>query len=313
MIARHEASADIVGSRWGRHGGPMVTLGVYGSTNAPAVLQWTFPSDPNGKATVVPKTFTKASGIPTKFFYGADGMVDVPFGARSFLSYTGSGAAFPGEALFYDADYGTVTSRAKCNGFYSGAGLEGGILVFSALSGLSNTVTTTNDNGLYAAVLVNADLETATSRKLFGWTGNSGPVVADAHGNVFVGASLSGGTTSDALYAMTKAQVSAGEADHATIAAIDSGGTASIAAIAPSGAREGWALGIGFDPASDMYAAPYNEGTNAVVAGAAVVNPAISKTKTTAGLSAFTDDAGHPWLAVTTSTSGFYLELAPRP
>jgi hypothetical protein len=98
-----EADAEILGSRWGRRGGPMVTTGVYGGTGGPKVVQWDVSGTATAAATSTEHTFAPASGLPGTFYYGADGMVDLPFGSLSLLSYTGSAAHYPGEALLYSS------------------------------------------------------------------------------------------------------------------------------------------------------------------------------------------------------------------
>jgi len=156
VTRRHRADESVLGSRWGRHGGPMVTTSVYGAGGAttPAVIHWTLPEDATGAATRTERSFATASGLPQKLFYGADGMVDLPFGPFALLSYTGTGNAFPGEVLLYSAGYDAVTSRAKANGFYSGTGVTDGarqLIVYSGLSPVATNDSTTNDNGLYTA------------------------------------------------------------------------------------------------------------------------------------------------------------------
>ena len=322
VTQKHVADDAIAGSHWGRHGGPMVTAGVYGSTGTatPRVIRWTIPADPTAVATSTKLPFAIASGIPSTHFYGADGMIDLPFGPFALLDYTSTGAAFPGEALLYSPTYDQVASRAKVNGFYSGTGITDGakqVLVYSGLSPLSAAASATNDNGLYVAEVCNGSLTApppcAKPKKLFGWSGQSGPVVTDAHGNVFVGASLTGAATRDAVYGFTKVQALAGNAANAVkLAEIDSTGTSSIAAVAPDGAREGWVLGLGFDAASKVYAAAYVEG-GSITKGSPLIPAAITKASGAEGLSVFTDDDGDLWLAVTTPTSGVYLELRRKP
>lgn len=322
VTQRHEADAEISGSRWGRHGGPMVTTGVYGAGATPAVVHWSVPAGaPTGPATRKEQPFTAASGLPGTFFYGPDGMVDLPFGPSALLSYTGAGAAFPGEALLYDATYGAVTSRANVNGIYSGVGVADGarqVIVYTGLSPLAASASATNDNGLYAADVCGGALVAPAPcpapRKLFGWAGSSGPVAVDTHGNAFVGASLSGGATSDEVYGLAKAQVlAAGATDGTSLAAVDSGGTASLAAVAPAAGAAGWVLGLGFSPDANLYAASYVEQSGKVAKGASVIAAAITRANDVTGLSVFTDPEGDLWLAVTTASDGFYLELRRKP
>lgn len=316
VTQRHEADADIASSKWGSHGGPMVTLGIYGGPGDPTVVTWTLPADAKGAATSKEKPFKKANSLPADFSYGADGMVDLPFGSLSLLDYTEPGSPYPGEALIYDEVFQTVKSRAKTNGFYSGAGLadgNNGLLVYTALSPLAAQASTTNDNGLYVTGICAGEFFStgcAASRKLFGWKGNSGPVVTDIHGNVFVGASLSAGTTSDAIYGLGKKEVTGGAATTArALAEVDSTGTATLTALAPEGSANGWLLALGYAENAAIYAAPYTEKGDAVEKGTALVDKAITRATGIDSLSVFSDAEGDLWLAVVKGDKGTFLEL----
>ena len=317
VTQRRAADDAILGSHWGRHGGPMVTTGVYGGAGGPKVVQWDVSGAPTAAAVREELGFATATGLPTPFYYGADGMVDLPFGSLSLLSYTGTGAAYPGEALFYSATYDEITSRANVNGFYSGAGVVatgGPFLVFSALSPLSSSTSATNDNGLWAAQICSDALVSpppcAASWQLVAWNGMSGPVIGDNHGNIFVGASLSSGATSDAVFGLTAAQIVPGAtASAATLAEVDSGGTSSLAAIAPEGSAPGWVLGLGYELSNGVYAASYTELSGNLAAGSGVVENAITPATGVDGISVFADPEGDLWLAITKGSDGAYLEL----
>ena len=188
---------EIVGSHWGNHGGPMVTIGAYGSSGKPKVVRWSVPGEATAAAAKTDHALSVATGLPATLYYGADGVVDLPFGPFALLSYSGSGAHFPGEALLYTGDYDQVKSRAKVNGFYSGVGVVAGttqMIVYSGLSPLSTTTTNGDDCALYGAPVCDgafaAGSPCPSSWKLFGWKGGSGPSSRNAHGNVFVRASL---------------------------------------------------------------------------------------------------------------------------
>lgn len=318
VTAQHAADDGILGSRWGRHGGPIVTTGTYGSAGAaaPKVVAWTVSGSATSAATSASTPIAMASDLPTTLFFGADGMVDLPFAGRSLLSYSGSGAAFSGEALLYTSGYDRVESRAKVNGFYSGLGIDtasGPMLVYSGLSPLSASASPTNDNGLYAAPLCNGalvgDAPCTPAWKLFGWKGASGPVAIDTLGTVFVGASLSGASTSDAVLGITREQLKAGgAATPATIAEVDSGGTSTMASIAPEGGAPGYVVGLGFADASPIYAASYTVADGKVAPGA-VTKSAIKTASAVTGVSVFSDADGDLWLAVVKGTTGTYLEL----
>ena len=324
VTQRHAADDSIAGCHWGRHGGPMVTTGVYGASGppTPVVIRWSIPDGATAPATSAKLPFAIATGLPAMHFYGADGFVDLPFGPYALLDYSGSGAAFPGEALLYAEAYDKVLGRANVNGLYSGAGVTDGtrqVLVYSGLSPLATAASTTNDNGLYAAAVCGTSLTAAApctaATKVLGWSGASGPVVTDAHGNVFVGASLAGASTSDAVYGLTKAQALAAAAVSPSppkLAEIDSGGTASLAAVTPDGANEGWVLGLGFADDAAVYAASYVEGTGAIAKGSKLATSAIKKGTAAESLTVFSDPDGDLWLAVTTAKSGFFLELRRR-
>lgn len=323
VTRRHAADDAIAGSHWGRHGGPMVTTGVYGAGGAssPQIIQWSLPDAVKGAATRKTNPLTAASGLPSMLFYGADGMVDLPFGGLSLLSYTAAGSPFAGEALLYSATYGEVKSRAKVNGFYSGAGITDGsrsLLFYSGLSALSTAASGTSDNGLYAAEICAGALLSpapcAAPKKVFGWKGQSGPVVADAHGNVFVGASLTSGKTSDEVYGIGRAAALAGAATTAiTLAGVDTTGTASLAAIPPDEATDGWVFGLGFDAKKGVYGASYTESEGVLAKGSLLLRTAIVPAAGVEAISVFSDDEGDLWLAVTTSSTGAFLELRRRP
>lgn len=313
VTRKHAADGNIYGSHWGRHGGPIVTLG-------DGVIQWSLPPDPTANATMTTKSFVKATGLPDEFFYGGDGLVDLPFGPLALLDYTGANKPFPGEALIYDATYQTVTGRAKANGFYSGAGIaadatgKNGFLIYSALSALAASDSDTEDNGLYLTGICDGKLlappPCPASRKLFGWTGNSGPVVTDAHGNAFVAASVTGGETSEIIYGLGKSEIAGGGGvEKKTIAAINSGGTASFTALAPADGEPGWLLGLGFSETSPIYAAPYEENAGAVAKTTDVMKTAITRADGVDSISVFADGEGNLWLAVVKGDKGTYLEL----
>ncbi len=322
VTRKHAADDAIAGSRWGRHGGPMVTTSVYGATGTATstVVRWSLPTGAADAASRKAVPITTATGLPATFFYGADGMVDLPFGASSLLSYTGSGAPYRGEALLYGAEYTTVSSRAKANGFYSGIGVTDGArqrIIHSSLSTLGATDSATSDSGLYAAEICAGSLAPSSAclppSKLFGWNGASGPVASDTHGNVFVGASTSDGARSDTVYGLSKAQTFAvGAQTPGTIASVSSGGTSSIAALPPVDALEGWVLGLGFGPASAIYAASFIESGASVTTGSTMLGSAITKGADAEALSVFSDDEGDLWVAVTTKTSGVFVELRRR-
>ena len=305
VVARFSVDGDVIGARWGNHGGPMVTTQVYtapdASAPAPGVIRYTVPAGATGAAIAKNVVFTKAAGLPTTFFYGADGMVDLPFGNFAMLTYTGSGAGFPGEALLYSKDYDRVVARAKSNGVYSAVGAGTKTFVYTALSPFAAAPTTSTDNGLYVSELCNQEIVATGAckapAKLFGWAGNSGPVAVDGLGNAFVGASLSGG---DAIYGAASSEVArVGAATRVELATVTSPGTSSLAAIAPEGTAPGFVLAKTYDGATPApaYAQAYSSGSGLQKQG--VVIPAAVKPGPSAdGFSVFSSSVGDLWIAV---------------
>lgn len=305
VVARFSADGDVLGARWGNHGGPTVTTQVYtapdASAPAPGVIRYTVPAGATGAATAKNVVFTKATGLPTTFFYGADGMVDLPFGNFAMLTYTASGSGFPGEALLYSKDYDRVVARAKSNGVYSAVGAGAKTFVYSALSPFAAAATTSTDNGLYVSELCNQELVATGAckapSKLFGWAGNSGPVAVDGLGNAFVGASLSGG---DAIYGAAASEVArVGAATRVELATVTSPGTSSLAAIAPEGTAPGFVFAKTYDGATPApaYAQAYGSGASLQKQGA-VIPEAVKAGPSADGFSIFSSSVGDLWIAV---------------
>jgi hypothetical protein len=316
-----KASGPVLGARWGRHGGPAVTTGLYGGPLE--VVRWTLPAQASGDASKAVLSVTSPGSIPASPFFGSDGMVDLPFGAFSILTYTAGGPPFTGEALLYGpSSYATLASRAFSNGIYSVVGVatqSGGRLFFTALSPLSASTSGTTSNGLYVADVCGGSLVPsggcAPGFAIFSWNGFSGPVAVDAVGDVFAAGSLVGGQTSDAVFGLSATQALAGAPQAATtLAAVDTMGTSSLAAVAPEGAAPGWILGKGYDGATpaSAYAQAFTGGATLAKAGA-LVTDAVTAGPAATGFSLFADDEGDPWIAVETSTEGWLLELRRKP
>jgi hypothetical protein len=324
VTKRHAAAGPVLGARWGNHGGPLVTTRNFSAPASPLkVSRWTAPVGATDAANRTELASILAPNLPPSRFWGVDGFVDLPVGPFSMLAYSGSGEPFPGEVLFYTKDYDRVVARANVNGFYSGIGVTDGRtrrLVYSGLSGLRSAPTSDKDSALYASDVCNDSPvpsgSCAATVKLFGWSGSSGPIAADADGNVFVGAFVSGGAHSDAIYGVTRSQTFATAAvPKTTVAEADAGGTASLAAITKPGSNKGWVVAKGHDgeKASPAYARAYRSTGGAIVADGATVENAIAGTSPDASLSFFSDPAGLLWVAVELPDASWLLQLAPRP
>lgn len=321
VTRRHTTTRALSGARWGRHGGPLINAQVsVGGTAHAGVTRFALPSGSGatGALSLTDLPITEASGLPASVYYNA--MLDLPLDDAALLSYSGSGAHFQGEALLYSSDYATLRSRASTNGFYDAVSTTAGVIFYTGLSGLAGSAQTTEDNGLWRSDLCSGALvpggSCAASRKLVGWTGYSGPVVADSQGNVFVAASLSVGAFSDEVYAMTRTEsMSSGTPMTTTLLSLSTNGTSSLAAAAPSANGPGWLLQKGYDSVGSVKPATaqaYSLTGGQLKAQGAAVSDAIQPGAAATGFSLMTDSQGGLWVAVAEKTQSVLLQLQPR-
>jgi hypothetical protein len=316
----HTSDAPVDDARWGR-GGPMVTTLI---SAKPVVVRYVVPAAPKAPLTYTTINYVEATGLPAQKFFG--GMIDLPVGQKSLLSYTGSGAAFPGEVLLYSTSLLAVEGRANVNGYFGGVGVQNGAetrYVYSALSAFAAAPSGTSSNGLYVSDSCSGALAPSGTCKpgfaLVQWTGASGPVTTDAQNNVFVAASLSGGPASDGIYGFTRAEVLGATATltRAPLFSSNTGGTASVAAVAPEGTGEGWVLAKGYDfPAATTVAFSYGA-AGTVTDGSkkvdAAIKPGAKMNGEGAGYTLFTDPEGDLWVAAVTNSGSALLELRRKP
>lgn len=322
VTRRHPSSTSLVGARWGRHGGPLRTrTAMEGGLR---LLRAALPGDRLAPLRIDETSVPAPGGLPTPSYLGE--MIELT-ADRGLLSYTGTGAGFPGEALLYSGDYAQVLDRADVNGFYSVAAFTTQTttqIFYSALSGLAAGRSGTVDNGLYVSALCSASRirpgeGCAAGRKLFGWDGYSGPVAITAGpapdgGEVFVAASLRSGDKSDAILG-----VRTGHLDVAPtrLVEIDSQGTSSLAGIPPSGDKPGWLVGKSFDEymprkAVSAYAQAYLRRGDTLAKSGELVPQALRPGPAALGLSLLADEAGALYVAVATADGGVLLQLARK-
>ncbi len=181
---------------WGRNGGP-VTFSAGSSLD---VVRYTLPASPTG-ALVPTSTPVTPTNVPNDAFWSPEAL-DIPFFASlkwTAISYTGSTSPFAGEVIIVD-DTGAVAVRYDVNGFYSTASVaatDDGRLLYTALSPISTTTSSTNVGALYAAdscgttaqnprLVPSGDVSCMAPFQLATWQGGtSGPVTVDNAGNAF--------------------------------------------------------------------------------------------------------------------------------
>jgi hypothetical protein len=322
VTRRHPSSVSWVGARWGRHGGPLRTRSAMGG--ALRIVRAQLPSDRLAPLGVAETLLAAPSGLPSPSYLGE--LIDLT-ADRGLLSYTGSGAGFPGEVLLYSGDATQILDRADVNGFYSAATRTTQTatqIVYSALSGMSASRSSTVENGLYISELcgpsrIRPGDTCAPGRKLFGWDGYSGPVAitrdrSGEDGEIFVAASLRSGATSDAILAVRAQSL---DVEPARLVEIDSQGTASLAAVPPTADKPGWLLGKSFDEympakAVSAYAQAYLRRGTSLVKSGELVPQALQPGPAALGLSLLSDESGGLYVAVATQDGGVLLELARK-
>jgi hypothetical protein len=316
----HTTTTPVGNGSWGHHNGPIGVSIPFDPTGKLTVYRYAIPADPKAPVSAaMTQIVTDAPGIPVMHFYNP--VIDLPVGQKSLISYSGVGAAFPGEAMIYDTSLTTVEQRANVNGFYAVAAARSGAAIrmyYASLSPLVSGPSGTADNGVYVSETCNGALVAtgacAPSFQLLKWAGNSGPVVLDRDGNLFVAAATA--TTQD-VYALTRAEASSAKATVNKTKFFDftSSGTGGLTAIAPEGNNEGWALVKGFDGAMpvDTVAVSYKANATVTDGGKARIPAALKAGPKNMGYSFYADAEGDLWVAASTMTGGVLLELRRKP
>lgn len=175
---------------WGAHEGPLLVT--QGPADGQVTLdRWTAPAGASGDFTIASSTID--AQIPAGVFVGGEAL-DLRFRAGTALSYSGAFPDTNGELVI--ADGSSTSERYPVNALFSMAVLPangavaGGRVVYSGASPLGDAAL--GANGLYAAdecagaLLPGGDPGCAAPSLIAAWGDASGPVVADAKGNVFV-------------------------------------------------------------------------------------------------------------------------------
>ncbi|MEO7093056.1 MAG: hypothetical protein ABI175_07395, partial [Polyangiales bacterium] len=206
VVAQYTVEATFLSSlTWGRHRGP---LGFDGSdVSAPKLVRYKLPATATG-ALVRETTAVTVTSIPAGVFFGSQAL-DLPFFGWTAISYSGSGAGFPGELLLIGDTTHAIDARYHVNGFFSESATamatSGGRLLYSGLSVIGSAPSATSAGGLYAAdscgtaassprLLPSGDATCKDPIQVGTWeSGSSGPVATDPNENVFAVLSSFGG------------------------------------------------------------------------------------------------------------------------
>lgn len=222
------------GLTWGRHGGPLGLDG-FTSATAPALLRFQIPGTATGAVTIGKQALTPPS-LPTPTYWGSQA-VDLPFFGWTAIAYTGNGAGFPGELVLVDGA-GAFT-RYHVNGLLSmnAVGLTGGRLLYTGLSPLSATASSTNVGAFYAAdacgaatvsprLLPGGDASCKAPAQIGTWqAGTSGPVTKDSAENVFAGLQTFGANQEIRGFERSTIARNAGPTAGNAVATLPGGGT----------------------------------------------------------------------------------------
>lgn len=292
---------------WGRHGGPL-TVGPGAQAGSVALTRFTAPAGATGALATTTTTLDPAIANP-KAFLGLQAL-DLPFFDWTVLTWAGPYPDTQGELLF--AKDAAIAARYPVNGPYALTAVStggAGRLIYSGTSALSDAMTSVN--GLYAAdscgapgqdprVEPKGDGTCGPPLLVDAWGDASGPVAADANGDVFaVMASFSGDQEARA-YAAKAIERGAPATKGELLFTLPGFGSA-LAALAPDGSGEGL---VAFQPADGVSFAPLDVVAQRFEVKAGHVAPKGTPTKllalTTAGtgLSLVTDGQERIWVGV---------------
>ena len=205
VVAQYDAPVGFLGAAtWGKHGGPLS----FDSATAPTLVRWSVPSAVTGSLTATRIALT-VPGVPSGAFWGSQAL-DLPFFDWTAISYSTSSGGFAGEVILVSTATSTpgALTRYDVDGYFSEGGTSlaatSGRLLYTGLSPLMKTASSTNVGGLYAAdtcgtasaprLTADGDATCKDPIMVSTWSsGSSGPLAIDARGDVFAILSKFGG------------------------------------------------------------------------------------------------------------------------
>jgi hypothetical protein len=321
-VARYDADLELgmLVPSWGRHHGPLLA-----SPNADLSSVTVTRLAPPGGATgaLTATTATIAPSIPDpKGFLGVQA-VDAPFFEWTVLSWTGAYPSTQGELLLAKGD--AIAARYAVNGAYAVAAIGGageGRLVYSGASAIDDAGSTLN--GLYAAdscgTAANAprlepkgDASCGAPALVESWGDASGPVAADADGDVFAVMTSFSGDQSAHAWAAPAIAHGAKPAKGAELFTLPGFGSA-LAALAPSsGAGVGL---VAFQPSDATSYAPLDaiaqrfEVNGGAIAPKGEPSTLVTLAKAGTALTLTSDDAGRLWVGADVNGKATFVVLA---
>jgi hypothetical protein len=324
VVLGYDVDADYTREpSWGRHGG-LVTMTP--TASGASIERWTAPAGAGGALTKQAESVTLT--FPAGSFVGAQAF-DLPFFGWTALSYTGAFPDTKGEVFLVKGS--ALEASYPVNGLYAIAGLGSaneGRLVYSGLGALGDANGDTT--GLYAAdscgsvgmdprLSPDGDASCGASLAIAAWGDASGPIAADASGNLFAVDTSFDGTQELRGFAASTIARGAGPASGDVVMALPGFGV-SIAALAPTDAAPGL---LAFQPSDpNTYEALDVVEQRFTIDGATITpsDPTDAPKKllhfTTANTPAHlvADGAGRLWMGVPASdTSTRFYVIARKP
>lgn len=323
VVASYEAEAIKGSLTWGSHGGPMFVVQSAAKPGSVDITRLT-PPDMATTGKLASGTNSVDLGLPMGAFLGSQ-VLDLPFFNWSLVSYTNPDLT--GKIILFEGN--NLLLNYPINGFFSattvGAGEPLGRIVYSGLSPIFKNAT--NTNALYAAdacgavgnnprLVSDGDATCSDSFAIEAFGMYSGPVAADAVGNVFAVMSLAGGDQEARGYAADSVKRGSGPATGTSMFTVP-GFAGSLAAVAPDGTGTGVVV---FQPQEFDMASGMSLGKDVVaqrfkVEGGAIVNIGVAgpfMTPAASGevLNFVGDDQGRIWVAVKRGAGYAMLVLA---
>jgi hypothetical protein len=311
---------------WGSHGGPMFAATAMSPAGAINVTRLTAPMGTTGKLTA--GTNVVDLGLPMMTYFGSQ-VIDLPFFNWTMVSYTNADMLVTGKIIMFEGN--NVLLNYPINGFLAAVAVGPdeltGRLFYSGLSPIFKNAT--NKNALYVAepcgtlankprLVSDGDASCMDSFAIDAFGDYSGPVAADAMGNVFAVMSSSTGDQEARGYAADTVKRGSGPVVGASMFKLP-GFAGSLAAVGPDGTGVGVVV---FQPQEFDAVSMMSQGKDVVaqrftveagvIANKGVAGPFMVPTQTGELLNFTGDDQGRIWVAAKRATGVAVLVIARK-